>query len=257
MHVGIILFDAPRKVRVVPMKYRPGSKKILSGFHEQPLNDQWLEEVILQPWKFPVDIVGQGLIECFKSSKSSRQRFKDVLNDPLKQEALSQHIQYNARDAVLRFMIRDHSQVMYDVRELLDFIDEYMSNDQFLRASIQHWRGLFGQWRRNTANDLDYLAYILRILRLEASHVADTVTTAKRPPPIAEFERLSVDVNMLKDRAGSTFQAIMAKMGIVESQKAIVQAETISKLTNLAFFFIPLTLCSTVLGMNIKVSAHH
>ena len=257
MHVGIILFDAPRKVRVVPMRYRPGSKKILSGFHEQPLSEQWLEELISQPWKFPADIVGQGLMECFKSSESSRQRFKDALSDPSNQEGLSQHTQYSVRDSILRFMIRDHSLVMYEVRELLDFIDEYMSNDQFLRASIQHWRDLFGRWRRNTANDLDYIAYVLRILRHEPSHREDTVTTAMRPPPLAEFERLSMDVNMLKDRAGSTFQAIMATMGIVESQKAIVQAETISKLTNLAFFFIPLTLCSTVLGMNIKVSAHH
>ena len=58
----------------------------------------------------------------------------------------------------------------------------------------------------------------------------------------------------LLSRAESTFQALMASMTMVESQKAITQAETISKLTQLAFFFIPLTLCSTIFGMNIKVS---
>jgi hypothetical protein len=41
----------------------------------------------------------------------------------------------------------------------------------------------------------------------------------------------------------------------VESQKAIVQAETVSKLTGLAFFFIPLTLAASLFGMNIVVSS--
>jgi len=45
-------------------------------------------------------------------------------------------------------------------------------------------------------------------------------------------------------------------MSIVESKRAILQTETVSKLTQLAFFFIPLTLVATVFGMNINVSIH-
>ncbi|KAI9670273.1 MAG: hypothetical protein M1831_006487 [Alyxoria varia] len=44
----------------------------------------------------------------------------------------------------------------------------------------------------------------------------------------------------------------MASMAIVESQKAIAQAESFSKLTTVAFFFIPLTLCASIFGMNFK-----
>ena len=43
-------------------------------------------------------------------------------------------------------------------------------------------------------------------------------------------------------------------MAIVESQKAIAQAETIAKLTTLAFFSIPPTLAASIFGKNMTVS---
>lgn len=65
--------------------------------------------------------------------------------------------------------------------------------------------------------------------------------------------KLAQEVESLAKRTESTFQALMGTMAIIESQKAIAQVETISKLMNLAFFFIPLTLTASVSGKNIKV----
>jgi hypothetical protein len=42
-------------------------------------------------------------------------------------------------------------------------------------------------------------------------------------------------------------------MSIIESKNAIAQAESISKLTELAFIFIPLSFTSSLFGMQIKV----
>jgi len=47
----------------------------------------------------------------------------------------------------------------------------------------------------------------------------------------------------------------MSSITIVESSRAIKQAEIITNLTQLAFFFIPLGLVAGAFGMNIKVSA--
>lgn len=43
-------------------------------------------------------------------------------------------------------------------------------------------------------------------------------------------------------------------MSMVESQKAIAKAETVSKLTALAFFFIPLSFIASPFGVNFVVS---
>lgn len=42
-------------------------------------------------------------------------------------------------------------------------------------------------------------------------------------------------------------------MSLIESKKAITQAEQVTKLTQLAFFFIPLTFVAGLFGMNVRV----
>ena len=54
-------------------------------------------------------------------------------------------------------------------------------------------------------------------------------------------------------RIDNVFQSLMSAMSIVESKKAIQEAEGVSKLTQLAFFFIPLSLVSSAFGMNARV----
>ena len=55
-------------------------------------------------------------------------------------------------------------------------------------------------------------------------------------------------------RLNSTFQTVMSTMSIVKSQKAILEAETVLKLTALAFFFIPLSFVASLFGINLVVS---
>jgi len=58
----------------------------------------------------------------------------------------------------------------------------------------------------------------------------------------------------MSTRLGSVYQAVMSTMQMVESKRAIEEAELVSKLTHLAFFFIPLTLVTGIFSMNISVS---
>ena len=178
----------------------------------------------------------------------------------------------------------------------MDYIDEHMWDDNVLRSSLQQWRYLLGQWKKNLSNDVRSIADVAHIplgeskayskgtihegtnlplagtannntwaiLRGHVSQRASDHDLASAPssndvvktPFHAGFEIIVEEVKVLNRRAESTFQAIMATMAIVESQKAIAQAETISKLTNLAFFFIPLTLTASIFGMNITVHRH-
>ncbi|KAK7509721.1 hypothetical protein IWZ03DRAFT_87022 [Phyllosticta citriasiana] len=50
----------------------------------------------------------------------------------------------------------------------------------------------------------------------------------------------------------STFSAMAGTMSILESDRAITQAEEVTTLTRLAFFFIPLTYAPGIFGMNVK-----
>ena len=54
-------------------------------------------------------------------------------------------------------------------------------------------------------------------------------------------------------RVEGTYQVLMSTMSILESERAIAQAEVVMRLTDLAFFFIPLAFVASVFGMNINV----
>lgn len=238
---GVLLFDAPRKVRITAETYR------------RTKEDSPVKEVKFQ--------------DCFSFFTPSRQRFRQQLEIPANFAALTQNPKSSIGDIILRFVLDDHMNVMSDFREALDFIDEHMSNDHVLRSSLQDWRNLFGQWKRILSNDVSSLAHVTQaLLNLSSLNTEDKnavdptikpigrTNSILRPPLQTDFDKLTQEVQSLTKRAGSTFKSMVSTMAIVESQKAITQAEEITKLTNLAFFFIPLTFCSSIFGMNIVVS---
>ena len=235
------MFDSPRKIRIQQKRYRQSKQKKRAKPSEDTLQD------------------------CFTQFQSSRSRFREQLLLAANFAALTETPVRSIRDVILRFILDDHLDIMFDFREALDTIDEYMANDLVLRSSLQDWRSLLGQWKKTSSNDISSIAYVAEALLQEpdldtkrAVSSGDTNRLMRnksivRPPLQAEFDKLALEVKGLTERVGATFQAIMATMAIVESQKAIAQAETISKLTNLAFFFIPLTLSASIFGMNIIV----
>ena len=204
--------------------------------------------------------------ECFSYFRSCLQRFKDQLQDSTKLRELKEDTTQCLKQIILRFILDDHMEIMSDFREALDFIDQHLSNDRVLRECLQTWRVLLGQWKRNLSNDLMSLAYAAQSLlpKLGIGEddriVGDDAlkpfrrTDSIPPPSQVDFDNVTKGVESLSKRAESTFQAMTSTMAIVESREAIAQAATISKLTNLAFVFIPLTFTASLFGMNIVVS---
>lgn len=70
-----------------------------------------------------------------------------------------------------------------------------------------------------------------------------------------QLQEMSDTVAGMHQRLDSLYQTMMTTMSIVESDRAIREAEEVNKLTSLAFFFIPLSFSSSVCGMNIVVCA--
>lgn len=93
-------------------------------------------------------------------------------------------------------------------------------------------------------------------------HHASITTWPQAPSPnyaSAALNKLRVDYTHLATRCQTLCAAFDNAMDIVqnsamidESQKAIAQAEGIAKLTQLAFFFIPVSLTASIFGMNMR-----
>lgn len=69
---------------------------------------------------------------------------------------------------------------------------------------------------------------------------------------LRDYEFLLAKAQLLADRCEKGMGVIMNNANIAESKRAIIQAERVSKLTLLAFFYVPLSFTASFFGMNFK-----
>ncbi|KAF1850930.1 uncharacterized protein K460DRAFT_400964 [Cucurbitaria berberidis CBS 394.84] len=69
---------------------------------------------------------------------------------------------------------------------------------------------------------------------------------------LQDYEALLRRTETLSNLCKGRLQILLSRAGIVESNKAIEQAKVVTKLTRLAFVFIPLSFVSSFFGMNLK-----
>lgn len=176
-----------------------------------------------------------------------------------------------AEYVLMTMVFEDQSAAVSKLGETLDKIDMDMASDTVVQDSIKGWRKMFGTWRfqlNHIDEFVDPLKAVLEHLGQQgafsgvtpASDIAMEMSTSLSIPGNA-WDRLGVRLSYLQKRSVSarqrceaTFAALMSTMTIIESEMAIREAAEVSKLTKLAFFFIPLTFVASICGMNLAVS---
>lgn len=162
-------------------------------------------------------------------------------------------------DIISQMIVDDAVTVLSRLNQALDEVDLSMADDETLRKSLRDWRNYFGRWRKAMLHERASLAYVRRALgqhSTSSSSQSGAANSISTPGQRNIEDRLYLvdELEATQKRIDGTFQALMSTMSIIESQKAIAQAETVSKLTYLAFFFIPPTFVTGIFGMNVVVS---
>ncbi|TQV99554.1 Mg2+ transporter protein, CorA-like/Zinc transport protein ZntB [Cordyceps javanica] len=131
-----------------------------------------------------------------------------------------------------------------------------------LRAELDHLDGdfsgaLFSQLVESFGNsvrqNLCWMRCSLQELNEWALHLrASAEAMAPDPVITEELELLIKDVQALQLRAESTINMLASSMGLSQSSLVIDQTSGINKLTELAFFFVPLSFITSVFSMQVK-----
>jgi len=148
--------------------------------------------------------------------------------------------------ALLEIILEDELAVLAMINESLDLIDLSIGSDDFLSKTVDVWRDRFGRWRNLLYHAKNSTEYIATVGQVQA---ADRMGTTLRDG----LESLRKCIRSTAGRIDSTFEAFGLTMSVAESRRAIRQAETVAKLTRLAFFFVPPTLITGVFGANLSV----
>jgi len=138
--------------------------------------------------------------------------------------------------------------VLAKINRSLNSIDVSLASNEFLHSTVKVWQDQFGRWRNLLYHAQKSIEYISAVYGKAQPQDCDQL------PMTSELNDIRNGIRSTADRVDSTFQVFGLTIGIVESEKAIRQAETVAKLTRLAFFFVPPTLVTGVFGANINVS---
>ncbi|KAH6853205.1 hypothetical protein B0I37DRAFT_409397 [Chaetomium sp. MPI-CAGE-AT-0009] len=146
---------------------------------------------------------------------------------------------------IMEIVVEDQRKLLASISKALDDIELSMSKDA---NTPQSWRDFPPRWRNHFFHQSETIAYFLsRVPEFSATSPSTSCT----PALIRALERAQRQLEAAMRRLEGTYQVLMSSMSILESERAIEQAEVVTTLTNLAFFFIPLTFVSGLFGMNL------
>ena len=136
----------------------------------------------------------------------------------------------------------------------LQEIGQHILDDTLIQQRLIHWRLLLERFE----TELQQLEDSLRRFAgfIEASglpHQNHKENQDRSTSPVGKLLRDCIfQINSLRQHTKQSHKSLMANMSIVESKRGIAEAESVTKLTELAFFFIPITFSASIFSMQVK-----
>lgn len=113
---------------------------------------------------------------------------------------------------------------------------------------LQHWVRRCTQ----TLSKLDYVSMFVQ------TRIAESSTEEKAVfwPIVQDFQHLEKMVTTYNKQLEAKMQVVTSLVQIVDARRSLREAANITRLTNLALLFIPLSFVTSLFGMNDSLSSH-
>ncbi len=152
---------------------------------------------------------------------------------------------------IFRIVHQDTLDLLQLMRLALSEVD-LASTDNVLQERALHWRYRLDQFRSQLIVLEESFQAFVKFVQ------ADATGEGKQPPSDVEtspIDYLLLDVlgkiRLQKERITQAYTSLTSKVQISDSHRSIAEAETVTRLTELAFLFIPLSFATSIFGMQI------
>lgn len=181
-------------------------------------------------------------VSCTKSTGGD-------LSDYLTPDEVNPQEESQAKDPLDYLFTIIHSDIL-NMLHLMDLalsqIGHQMLNETSIQQRLVHWRNLLEK-------------FDTKLNRLEVS-LPNSMSFLEGfdygfhdfPAFKARTTQCTITITRLQQRTEQINKLLMANMSMIESKRGIAEAESVTKLTELAFFFIPLTFSASILGMQVR-----
>ena len=124
------------------------------------------------------------------------------------------------------------------------------SSDVELQESALHWRRRLDEFRAILLDVEKSLHAFVDFLDVEASVLRNGSRPKLDRNPVEYLLHNAIsEIEVYKQRITQAYSSLTSKTQISDSHRSIAEAETVTRLTELAFLFIPLSFATSIFGM--------
>ena len=126
------------------------------------------------------------------------------------------------------------------------------SSDSVLQERALHWRHRLDQFRAQLLELGESMQRFIDFVHPPAEDQFMQRQSRHVSSPIKHFFCNALDqISSLNQRLDQAYSSLTSKVQISDSHRSIAEAETVTRLTELAFLFIPLSFATSIFGMQI------
>lgn len=145
---------------------------------------------------------------------------------------------------LLSIIHRDVTGFLHFVSNILEEIRASLADEFILRRRIGHWRRLMVRLQTELPAIQASITTFIRFV-----YEFDLIPPQGLPQVLDDMQD---QLSALIEGNQEAYRNLRAEMALLESKKGISQAESISELTELGFFFVPLTCAASMFSMQVN-----
>ncbi|KAL4894526.1 hypothetical protein BDV59DRAFT_175637 [Aspergillus ambiguus] len=185
------------------------------------------------------------LQEELNETKSTRQEVHDIVH--------TQGMYGDLFDIVLFNIIRqDTSTLLQVLSQLLSDMEIDILDDTKMEDRLGLWRQLIRKADRELSELKASAKSFLKFFGVSYSSDASVTTADDFQTFEDEVSKFFKEIDQMLERLRRASASLTSNMGILDSRRSIDEAHAVTRLTELAFIFIPLTFSTSIFGMQIE-----
>lgn len=159
------------------------------------------------------------------------------------------------RHALLRFLQVDLTRHIENIQSTLVMIEHESIVEHILKESLYQWREWIKQVRINIPQTRLHLQDFAHTLYRDTTSYDERGYRHQKSLP-QEVDRLVhimiAKLQAIEDKCEKTESTLRAEVSLLDSRRSIAEAESVSKLTELAFVFVPLSFAASLFSIQIR-----
>ena len=223
---------------------------------QREIRSPFTQAHVRTPWTLTYDRVFaqstvQELDDQLSPFQSTKEAFKNWLGSVTPSESALYANQLGPASLIFRIVHQDTLYLLQLMRLALVEIDR-ASSDNILQERALHWRFRLDQFRGQLIELEGSLLQFVEFVNPQATFKDGHDQPKLDTDPIQHLLSDALSrISLLKQRIGEVYLTLTSKVQISDSHRSITEAETITRLTELAFLFIPLSFATSIFGMQI------